>query len=73
MTITETTETTGPWRLDPSRSSVEFDVPNLWGLATVKSRFDRYEGTVNASDRPVVALTIEAASFAIRAWCSSII
>jgi polyisoprenoid-binding protein YceI len=62
MTITETTETTGTWRLDPSRSSVEFDVPNLWGLATVKGRFDRYEGTVNASDRPVVALTIEAAS-----------
>ena len=62
MTIIETTETTGTWRLDPSRSSVEFDVPNLWGLATVKGRFDRYEGTLNISGRPAVALTIEADS-----------
>jgi polyisoprenoid-binding protein YceI len=62
MTVTETTETTGTWQLDPSRSSVEFEVPNLWALASVKGRFDRYEGTLNASGRPAVALTIEADS-----------
>jgi len=50
---------TGTWRLDPSRSSVEFRAPNLWGLLTVKGRFDRYEGTLNASDRPAVALVLE--------------
>jgi polyisoprenoid-binding protein YceI len=62
MTITETTATTGTWRLDPSRSSAEFHVPNLWGLMTVTGRFDRYEGTLNMSGRPAVALTIEADS-----------
>ena len=62
MTVTETTETTGTWELDPSRSSVEFEVPSLWGLATVKGRFERYEGTLNASSRPAVALSVEAHS-----------
>jgi polyisoprenoid-binding protein YceI len=62
MTITETTKTTGTWRLDPSRSSAEFHVPNFWGLMTVTGRFDRYEGTLNMSGRPAVALTIEADS-----------
>ena len=53
---------TGMWRLDPSRSSAEFHVPNFYGLMTVKGRFDRYEGTLNVSDRPAVALVIEADS-----------
>jgi polyisoprenoid-binding protein YceI len=59
MTVTETT---GTRQLDPSRSSVEFEVPNLWGLTTVKGRFDRYEGTLKPSGRPAIALTIEAHS-----------
>jgi polyisoprenoid-binding protein YceI len=57
-----TTATPGTWRLDPSRSSVEFHVPNLYGLLTVHGRFDRYEGTLNVSGRPAVTLTIEADS-----------
>jgi polyisoprenoid-binding protein YceI len=50
---------TGRWRLDRSRSSVEFHVGNFWGLTTVKGRFDRYEGTLDASSLPVVSLVIE--------------
>jgi polyisoprenoid-binding protein YceI len=53
---------TGPWQLDPSRSRVEFHVPNFWGLATVKGRFDRYRGELDVSRRPAVALVIEADS-----------
>ena len=29
------------WRLDPSGSSAEFRVPNLWGLTSDKGRFQR--------------------------------
>lgn len=50
---------TGTWRLDPSRSSVEFHVPNVYGLMTVKGRFDRYEGTLDVSSRPMVSLVVE--------------
>ena len=53
---------TGTWTLDPLRSSVEFQVRMLYGLMTVKGRFDRYHGTLNLSERPAIALTIEAAS-----------
>jgi polyisoprenoid-binding protein YceI len=53
---------TGTWRLDPSRSSVEFHVPSFYGLVTVHGRFDRYEGALSMSGRPAVALTIEADS-----------
>jgi polyisoprenoid-binding protein YceI len=50
---------TGRWRLDRSRSSVEFHARNFYGLMTVKGRFDRYEGTLDVSSRPVVSLVIE--------------
>jgi polyisoprenoid-binding protein YceI len=53
---------TGTWRLDRTRSSVEFHVGNFWGLTTVEGRFDRYEGTLDVSSRPVVSLIIEADS-----------
>lgn len=53
---------THTWRLDPSRSSVEFHVRNLFGLMTVKGRFDRYEGTLDMSGRPAVALVVDADS-----------
>ena len=52
----------GRWRIDPTRSSVEFRTPTLWGLATVKGRFERYEGTLDLQHDPVIELTIEAAS-----------
>jgi polyisoprenoid-binding protein YceI len=53
---------TGAWRLDPARSSVEFQVPHFYGLMTVKGHFDRYEGTLDLSARPAVKLVIEADS-----------
>ena len=53
---------TGTWRLDPSRSSVEFHVPNFYGLMAVKGRFDRFHGTFDVSGPPAVALIVEADS-----------
>ena len=53
---------TGWWLLDPARSSAEFEVPSLYGLATVSGRFRRYVGTLNLSEPPAVALVIEADS-----------
>jgi polyisoprenoid-binding protein YceI len=50
------------WRIDPTRSSVEFHVPNFWGLATVKGKFERYDGTLELYKAPMIELTIDAAS-----------
>jgi polyisoprenoid-binding protein YceI len=54
--------TAGPWRLDPARSTLEFEVLFYWGLGVVKGRFTRYAGTIDLQRRPAVALTIEADS-----------
>jgi polyisoprenoid-binding protein YceI len=54
--------TQGRWRIDPERSSVEFRTPTLWGLATVKGRFDRYDGTLDLEGSPAIELTIDAGS-----------
>jgi polyisoprenoid-binding protein YceI len=50
------------WRLDPTRSSVEFRVRHFYGLMTIKGRFDRYEGKLTLGAQPMVQLTIEADS-----------
>jgi polyisoprenoid-binding protein YceI len=50
------------WRIDPRRSSVEFEVPCVWGLVKVKGRFDRYDGTLDLRRTPAVELTIDATS-----------
>src|SRR4051794_16508108 len=50
----------GAWRLDPTRSSVEFHVRHFWGLITVKGRFSEYEGALDLSATPAVELTIQA-------------
>jgi polyisoprenoid-binding protein YceI len=50
------------WRIDPTRSSVEFRAPNFWGLATVKGKFERYDGTFELYETPAIKLTIDAAS-----------
>jgi polyisoprenoid-binding protein YceI len=55
-------QTSGVWRLDPSRSSIEFHVRHFYGLMTVKGRFDRYEGTLKLDAQPAVELTIDADS-----------
>src|ERR1700760_2126801 len=52
----------GRWRIDPTRSSVEFRTPTLWGLATVTGRFETYEGTLDLQQNPAIELTIDAAS-----------
>ncbi len=61
-TIHSTDLRTGAWRLDPERSSVEFQVPHLWGLGTVKGRFESYEGVLDLDRHPAIVLTIDAAS-----------
>ena len=50
------------WRIDPSDSRVEFQVPHFYGLMTVKGHFDDYEGFLDLSSNPAVELTIDAAS-----------
>ena len=51
-----------PWRLDPARSSVEFRAKTLWGLVTVKGRFERYEGRLDFSQDRAIELAVDAAS-----------
>ena len=50
------------WRIDPQRSSVEFRVRTLYGLQTVKGRFQHYRGTLDLTAQPSIELTIDAAS-----------
>ena len=50
------------WRIDPARSTVGFEVPHLFGLATVRGEFERYAGTLDLSATPAIELTIDAAS-----------
>ena len=47
------------WRIDPQRSSVEFYVRQLWGLQTVKGRFERYDGSLDLAAQPSIELTIK--------------
>jgi polyisoprenoid-binding protein YceI len=57
-----TPSATGTWRLDPTRSSIEFHVRHFYGLMTVTGRFADYEGTLDLDTQPAVELTIQAAS-----------
>jgi polyisoprenoid-binding protein YceI len=50
------------WRIDPARSSVEFEVPHAWGLVTVKGQFDSYDGTLDLRSTPAIKLTVTADS-----------
>lgn len=61
-TTTSTDLMTGAWRLDPARSSVEFQVRHFYGLMTVKGHFSRYEGKLDLAAQPAVELTIDADS-----------
>ena len=64
--IPDTLEETGAgrWRLDPTRSTAEFRVPNFWGLVKVKGRFDRFSGWLEIGERGErrIELTIDATS-----------
>jgi polyisoprenoid-binding protein YceI len=50
------------WRVDPTRSEVQFEAPHFFGLVNVKGAFARYSGRVDLSAEPAVELTIDAAS-----------
>jgi polyisoprenoid-binding protein YceI len=52
------------WRLDPSGSSAEFRVPNVWGLSSVMGRFTRLDGRLELDDDQGwrMELTLDAAS-----------
>jgi polyisoprenoid-binding protein YceI len=50
------------WRIDPTRSRIEFRTPTFWGLITVKGRFEHYDGTLDLRHEPAVELTIDASS-----------
>jgi polyisoprenoid-binding protein YceI len=54
------------WRIDPERSSVEFEVPSNWGLSKVRGEFHRYAGTLDLRREPAIELTIDAASLDTR-------
>jgi polyisoprenoid-binding protein YceI len=50
------------WRIDPTRSRIEFRTPTFWGLITVKGGFEHYDGTLDLRHEPAVELTIDADS-----------
>jgi polyisoprenoid-binding protein YceI len=50
------------WRIDPARSSVEFEVPLALGLSKVKGRFADYDGTLDLRRSPAITLRIDAAA-----------
>jgi polyisoprenoid-binding protein YceI len=53
----------GVWRVDPAKSRVGFDVRHLWGLATVRGRFDEFRGTLVSEEHGLGGeLSIDAAS-----------
>src|SRR5262245_5535423 len=52
------------WRIEPTRSSVEFRVKHFWGLMTVKGPFTRYHGTLDLGAHPAIELTLEGDSLA---------
>ena len=68
MSTTYATQDTQPlagtrWRLDPSDSRTEFRAPNLWGLASVKGRFQPLDGRLEVDgDDWRMELTLDAAS-----------
>ena len=59
--------TTGTWNVDPSHSSVEFQVKHM-GLATVKGFFGEFAGSLDVADDGSVTATgtVEAASLNTR-------
>src|SRR4051812_5658894 len=50
-TATATLIPTGTWVVDPAHSTVGFSVKHL-GIATVRGRFEKFEGTLEIGDDP---------------------
>jgi polyisoprenoid-binding protein YceI len=60
---TQPTTTGTRWIVDTDRTVVEFAVKTFWGLATVRGRFDRFDGTYQVRpDDASIELTIDADS-----------
>src|SRR3954452_19817669 len=57
----------GTWSVDPSHSSVEFQVKHM-GLATVKGFFNEFEGTLEVAEDGTVSASgsVDAASLSTR-------
>ena len=63
MHLTELQTTIERWTLDPSQTTVEFEVTHLWGLHAVRGRFLDFDGSyVVGPAGPTIRLTIDAAS-----------
>src|SRR3954464_3512127 len=64
MTTTATTTQipTGTWAVDPGHSSVGFAVKHM-GIATVRGKFDQFEGALEVTEQGVIARgTVQTAS-----------
>jgi polyisoprenoid-binding protein YceI len=63
MTTTQTERGTTRWIVRVADASVGFVVKTFWGLATVRGRFDRFDGSFElGADGPHIELTIDADS-----------
>ena len=65
MSATEIEQRTAParWTVDGDKTSVDFAVKTFWGLATVRGRFDRFDGSYEVGpDGTAIELTIDADS-----------
>ena len=63
LTETQTQTTIERWTADRSRTTIEFEVKHLWGLHTVRGRFNRFDGSyVVGPAGPEIELTIDAGS-----------
>jgi polyisoprenoid-binding protein YceI len=54
------------WRLDPTRSRVEFQTGSFWGLTTVTGHFDRFDGVLDLSAQRAIELSLEVDSLDTR-------
>jgi polyisoprenoid-binding protein YceI len=63
MTITQTERRPTRWIVQAEDASVGFTVKTFWGLATVRGRFDRFDGSFELDPGgPKIELTIDADS-----------
>lgn len=63
MTTTAIEQATSHWTVDPENTLVEFAVKTFWGLATVRGRFDGFEGRYESGpDGAKIELAIDANS-----------
>ena len=62
-TLIGTQRTVEWWTIDPTRTTIEFEVEHFWGLHTVRGRFRRFDGVYFLGPAgPEIELTIEAGS-----------